>query len=189
MVENLSGVIITGIIASAMFEIIKFSIIFVKDKIYEKGLPFTISGYWCTYHEKGSYYAFEFVKIKHRGDKLKFRLYQKTNDGRFHFYKGNGYIRANKISFAYQEVNKNRSNHVGTLNLRIYNISEHCIGLVGSYSEFSKDEKECSHLPYELREFTESKWDKIFILLFRRNYIKRLMDREEFKNACRMCMF
>ena len=185
MLEDLSDIIITGVISGAAFEFLKKVFIDLRDWLSEKSLPFTIGGDWGAYHERNPYSALEFLVIRHRGNKIQFKLYQKTNDGRFHFYIGTGYIRGSKVSLAYQEANKNRSNLTGTFNLKTHNVSEHCLGLVGEYTEFSKDEKECSSYPYELKEFNASFLETVLITVLRKNYIKYLMGQEKFKNVCK----
>lgn len=184
MLENLTDIIFTGIISATAFEIFKAIFIIIKNKISEKSLPFTVSGYWCTYHEKAMHGAYELVYLKHQGNKLKLKLYQKTNDKRFHFYKGNGYIRGDKISIAYQEANKSRSNHTGTFNLKIHNISEHSVCLYGNYTEFSKNNKESNSIRYELKECNLSSFNRLCIKFLGKFFIKNLMVREVFINEC-----
>lgn len=184
LLEDLPDIIITGIISCTVFEILKSIFISFKNQMSEKSLPFAIGGYWGAYHERGSYAAFEFIILKHQGDKLKFKLYQKTNDDRFHFYQGIGYIRGSKVSLAYQEANRNRSNLTGTFNLMVHNTSEHCLGLVGIYTEFSKDETKCTSYSYELKELSTSMGEAILITILRKIYIKHFMDKEKYKNVC-----
>ena len=185
MLENFSVTILSGITVSLIFEILKGIFISIHNRICEKSLPFTVSGYWGTYHSSNDYSAFEFVVIKHQGVGLRVRLYQKTNDGRFHFYRGAGYIRGNKISLAYQEADKSKSNFTGTFNLLVSNASEHSLKLNGSYTEFSKNEEESTSHPYCLRELSLSLKEIILITAFRKHYIKKLMDGERFQDVCR----
>lgn len=184
MLENLSSIIVTGLISCSAFEIVKYLFICIKNRIEEHSLSFNISGYWAAFHERDDYSAYEFLIIKQFGDRVEFKLYQKTNDNRFHMYKGLGFIRESKVSLAYQEANDHRSNSTGTFNFKIYNISEHSLGLTGRYTEFSENESECSSYPYKLAGFSMSPLEIFCISILRKNYIKRLMNTEEFKNVC-----
>ena len=77
MLENFSVTLLSGITVSLIFEILKGIFISIHNRICEKSLPFTVSGYWGTYHSSNDYSAFEFVVIKHQGVGLRVRLYQK----------------------------------------------------------------------------------------------------------------
>ena len=184
MVRTLLNIVLTGIIPCVAYEILKIFFVAIMNRISAKSLPFTINGYWVAFHERDGYSAYEFLILKNQGVKLKFRLYQLTNDNRFHFYKGLGFIRGSKISLAYQEANKNRSNLTGTFNLKVFNKSEHHLALIGKYTEFSKDEDECFSCAYELREMDLSQFEKFLISVLQANYIKFLMGTKEFRNAC-----
>ena len=185
MLENLSFTLLTGVTVSLIFEILKGIFFNIYNRICEKSLPFTVGGYWGTYHSLNDYSAFEFVVVKHQGVSLRVRLYQKTSDGRFHFYRGTGYIRGNKVSLAYQEADKNRSNLTGTFNLLVSNASEHSLKLNGSYTEFSKNEEKSTSHPYSLRELSLSLKEIILITILRKHYIKKLMNVENFQDVCR----
>lgn len=86
---------------------------------------------------------------------------------------------------AYQEASIGRSNLTGTFNLRVYNVSEHHLGLIGKYMEFSKDDKECSSYFYRLSEINLSMWEKVLLTIFRQYYVKHFLDKDSFKNACK----
>lgn len=96
MLEDLPHIVITGVISCIVFEFLKYIFITIKNFINEKSLPFTVAGYWGAYHERDSYSAYEFIALKQQGTGLKFKLYQKTSDDRFHFYRGRGYIRGKR---------------------------------------------------------------------------------------------
>lgn len=178
-------VIVSGIAASASFEIIKTIFLRIKNKFEERSLPFNITGYWCNYQEQKSrdgfvYTAHELIVMKHRGEKLHFKLYQLTNDNRRHLYKGIGFIRGNKISLAYEEVKKARSNHTGTFNLRVQNIREHSVQLAGQYAEFLQEGIKCECYNYVLEECNITIWDKFLVWLLKSRYTTKLMSKESF---------
>ncbi len=181
--DNLLDAIISGIIVSALFEIIKYGSINIYNRISEKSLPFAVGGHWGAHHSQGRFSAFEFMILKQQGVRLKFRLYQKTNDNRFHFYRGVGYIRGNKISLAYHEAKNSRSSSTGTYNLLICNVSEHQIELVGVYTEYSGSEEKAFSHPYCLRPLIFPLYECILISLFRSLYIKKLMSDKGFENV------
>lgn len=90
--NNIIKTIITGIIATAIYEIAKYIIIFIIDRVKEKSKEFSISGIWCTYHESRSsidnqlFSAYELIKLKYNHGKIIMNLYQLTNDGRKYHY-------------------------------------------------------------------------------------------------------
>lgn len=186
LLDNLLAAIISGIIVSTIFEVLKCGFVIALNRVSEKSLPFTVDGYWGTYHSLGEFNAFEFIILKQQGVNLKFSLYQQTNDGRFHFYRGVGYIRGSKISLAYHEANKNRSNSTGTFNLLVHNASEHSIELIGNYTEYSSiDGNSLSH-PYSLIEFSNYSFlTKIKLVVCRKCCIKKILNDTEFQDACK----
>lgn len=176
-------IIFTGIVSCVLFEILKGLFIYAKSKSSEASLPFSVSGRWGTFHKQGEYSAYELLNLKVQGEIIKLKIYQLTEDQRFHIYKGCGFIRGDRISLAYREANSSKSNMTGTMNLKIQNLSEHHLMLSGKYTEFSKDEKESVSYAYELREVRPSLFESMCIKLSLKTQIKRMMVSEEFKNA------
>lgn len=186
LLDNWSVTVISGIIVSTIFEILRYGFVSVLNRISEKSLPFTVDGYWGTHHSLGEFSAFEFIILKQQGVSLKFSLYQQTNDGRFHFYRGVGYIRGSKISLAYHEANKNSSNSTGTFNLLVHNASEHSIKLVGNYTEYSGIAGNVLSRPYSLIELSNySLLMKIKLVVFRKYCIKKILNDAGFQDACK----
>lgn len=184
-VDPILEIVFTGVISCVLFEILKSLFIYAKNKCSEASLPFSVSGYWGTFHKQGGYSAYELLNLKVQGDVIKLKIYQLTEDQRFHIYKGCGFIRGDKISLVYREASSSRSNMTGTMNLKIQNLSEHDLMLSGKYTEFSKNEKECVSYAYELKAVKPSPFESMCIQLSLKKRIKRMMISEEFKDASR----
>lgn len=186
--NNIIKTIITGIIATAIYEIAKYIIIFITDRVKEKSKEFSISGIWCTYHESRSsidnqlFSAYELIKLKYNHGKIIMNLYQLTNDGRKYHYKGYGCLRGNKLTIAYEEASNKVSNHTGVIILKLQNIVEHSIFLQGNYAEFRGNNEESTLYPYFLKPHKISLKNKIKIFLFKTQYIYKYMSKEDFKN-------
>ncbi len=183
--------IFMSVVAATLFEVIKFITNFIISRRYTLSIPFSIKGYWCSYHEqmdtesKILYKAYELIKMNVYKDKLIFHLYQYTEDGRFHSYNGCGYCRYNKISLSYEEIGDEISNQTGTFNLFIENSANHTVILTGFYSEFPKNNKKLHKYPYSLHSYKMNKKDIFCSLIFRESYIKKIMLGKEFQNECK----
>lgn len=184
--DNILKTIITGIIATTIYEIAKYIIMFIIDRTEEKSKEFTISGAWSTYHESRSnidnqlYSAVELVKLKYVRGKVIMNLYQITNDNRKYHYKGYGCLRGNKLTIAYEEANNKFSNHTGVIILKFQNIVEHSILLKGNYAEFRGNNEESTLYSYFLKPHKISAKNRIKIFLFKNKYIYKYMLKEEF---------
>ena len=192
--ESLLYVIITGAISTIIFEIGKFLFLFIVDKIKEKSVSFSISGYWCSYNSEYSfsenkiYSAYELVKINYSKEKIVMHLYQLTNDNRRHQYKGYGFLRGNKLVISYEEANCSTSNHIGAFILKMQNKNEHSILFAGNYYEYRGEADTCEDFKYILKPCTLSLSNRLLIFIFRNKYIYKLISKEEFKNECQKDM-
>lgn len=176
--------ILTCLIAPAVFEILKIFTIWIINRIKESSIPYSMSGYWCTYHEatvdKKNYSCYELLKIKQQGSRLSLQIYQLTKDNRFYVYKGTGYIRGVKVSFVYEEANSGISSSTGSMNLLRKDILQHTPRYEGIYSEFIGENQNCMSNPYILCFYDVGWIDKILILVFKSKYVKKYMKKERF---------
>lgn len=177
-------VILTWLIAPTVFELLKIFVIWIINKIEERSLPYSMSGYWCTYHEmivnNQTYSCYELLKIKQQGSKLVLCIYQLTNDNRFYLYKGKGYIRGAKVSFSYEEVNSKFSSSTGNVSLLRKDILQHTPRYEGVFSEFIRENENCTCSPYILCFLDLGWFDKMMITIFKSRYIKNYMEKERF---------
>ena len=183
--NELKNIIITCFVAPAIYETLKFVLLFIKNKFQEGDCSYTISGYLCAKHfcteDNGNMFsACELVKIKQNNSRLFATLYQQTNDMRFYTYNCIGYIKGRKISLSYAEVNNKHSNDTGTFNLLRIENNQHKPCFKGVYSEFIKNEDCCSSKEYILIPVTLKWYDKVLIILFRGKYAKKIMKKEQF---------
>ena len=181
--------IITAIIATTLFELGKYIVIKLLDKIAEKSLPFAISGFWYAYHEcqdantKEDREAYELILLKYNRGQVKMMLYQLTGDGRKYQYSGAGFFRGDKMTIAYEENRQYRSNKVGAFVLRLCNEREHSVVLKGQYHEIVGDVFVCRNNEYTLQECRLAELHKKRILSSK--YVFKLMEKQYFKDACK----
>lgn len=190
--DTLKDIILTSIISPAIFEVLKFIIVTIKNKIKETSFPHTMNGFWCTFHESNvedhSYSAYELLEIKQQDSKLYVRLYQLTDDERFYTYRGFGYIRGNKASISYEEIKSEISSSTGTITLIRKDATQHVPVYEGVYSEFLKEEKECVFKKYSLTHIDIEKKNIFLLILLKTIYAKKYMNKDSFKNVCKNSM-
>ena len=180
---NVRNIIITCFLAPAIYEILKHIVFSICDKIRENGMPYVITGYWVAYHSSkfgdgSEYAAFELIKIKQKNDKLFAKLFQLTDDERFYTYNCKGYIKGNKVVLSYCEANSSLSNAVGTFNLLRKEQLQHLPCFYGVYSEFIKDNRECSSSAYKLFPYKVPVFNRVLIYLLKSKYVRRYMRKE-----------
>lgn len=186
--NNIQYTVITGIIATAIYEIAKSIVILIIDRVKENNKEFSISGTWCAYHERKSgfdnklYSAYELVKLKYIRGKVNMSLFQCTTDGRKYHYKGCGCLRGNKLTLAYEEVGNPHSNHTGVIILKFQNIMEHSIVLMGNYVEFNGNDERSSIYSYSLKPHKISTLNRIKIFVLKSPSVYEYMLKEKFVN-------
>lgn len=186
---NFAYTIITAIIATTLFELDKYIVSKLLDKVAEKRLPFAISGFWYAYHEckdahtKENREAYELIHLKYNRGQVKMKLYQLTGDGRKYQYSGTGFFRGDKMTIAYEENQQCRSNKVGSFVLRLCNEREHSVVLKGQYHEIVGDVLVCRNNEYILNECRIEELNKKWRLSSK--YVFTLMKKQDFKDACR----
>lgn len=189
--ESFIYTIVTGILATISYEILKEIWIYIKVKREERTSTYNINGYWTSLHKNidsfdgKEYTSFELIQLKNRKGIIYIRIYQIISDGRKYVYRGNGLMRFDKLVVSYEEVTKNKSNFLGSIMVRFTNEVEHRVVLQGRYHEFRKDSPNSKSYPYTLREYKVSGKEKIKIFFKKEKYIFRILEKEEFKNECR----
>lgn len=190
MYNSFIETIIIGIVATAIYEMSKKCVLIIYDIVSVKNVQFSVSGFWCSYHQSMSrnsleeYTAYELMELKYKNGYIRVRLYQLTSDGRKHYYNGNGFLRGDKLAFSYEEVSQESSTQVGTIILRYSNLCEHQVFLVGNYHEFKKNEHSSTNIPYMVKKYHVDRVDKIKYRVLGRRYIFSYMQKENFKNVC-----
>lgn len=182
--DNWKNIIISAIVSPTIFEVLKYLIVFIINKIKEKSLPHTMDGYWYSSVKESEYIGYELIKIKQQSSKLYFHIYQLTKDNRFYVYKGCGYIRGSKVSLSYEEVKENKSSVTGNITLLKRDITQHTPKFEGIYSYFSKEETMCTTNPYNLFSLKINKMDRLLLLIFKSKYAKSYMKKERFISGC-----
>lgn len=183
--------IIIGIIATFIYELGKYLLFYIIDNIKVRNLPFTLSGYWCSYvnyipkNSTDKFEAYELIKLKYKKETVYIKMYQLTNDNRKNYYEGRGFLRGNKLAFAYKEIHRTTSNQVGTIILRYRNLKEHEVFLVGNYHEFRHDNYRSSSNPYMIKKYNMKFIDRFKSMIFHRKNIFSIMQSEGFKNECK----
>lgn len=186
--DQIAFAILTGVLATVLFETLKFFFSRARDVIARKSLPFSLEGYWRTYHEEFDpqketlFSACELVHFTLRNDAVHMKLYQTTNDGRCHFYQGIGYVRGHKLVLSYYEADNDKSNFTGVFLLRESNANEHMISLVGSYGEFRRDDPQAKFFPYSLHPCQLPRKEQLRIALRGKKYAYSLMRGEGFRH-------
>lgn len=189
--SSVLNTIIIGIIATFIYEIGKNLLFYIIDNIKVRNLPFSLSGYWCSYvkyspkNSTDEYEAYELTKINYRKETVYIKMYQLTKDNRKNYYEGRGFLRGDKLVFVYKEIHRAASNHVGTIILRYRNITEHEVYLVGNYHEFRHDNYRSSSSPYMIKRYNMSFIDMFKIKLLGRRNVFSIMQGEKFKNECK----
>ncbi len=180
------NILITSLISPAVFEILKLFCSWLYNKLKNRSLPYTISGYWLACHntevvvENIAYTACEIIKIKQNGTNLSFVLYQLTNDKRFYIYRGVGYIRGSKVSLSYEETHSEISSNTGSFTLLKRDTLQHTSCFTGIYSEFVKEEKHCTSMPYSMHLLKLTYFERIMFTLFKSKYAKQYMKKRNF---------
>lgn len=188
--KNFLDTLILSIVATITYELLKKIIFTLSDIIKLRSLPFSISGYWCSYvvykvkNEK-KYSAYELIKITYKKEIAYLKMYQITEDGRTSCYKGYGFLRGDKLAFAYSEAKKSTSNKVGTIILRYRNIIEHQVFLFGNYHEFRYNNFHSNSYPYRLKQYEINFFKSILCVILGEKYIFSLMKKERFKSECK----
>lgn len=189
--ESFIYTIVTGILATISYEILKEIWICIKVKREERTSTYNVNGYWTSLHKNidsfdgKEYTSFELIKLRNRKGIVYIRIYQIISDGRKYVYRGNGLMRFDKLVVSYEEVTKNKSNFLGSIMVRFTNEIEHRVVLQGRYHEFRKDSPNSKSYPYTLREYKISGKEKIKIFFKKEKYIFQILEKEEFKNECR----
>ena len=189
--DNIYNIIVTCFVAPAIYELLKHLLLLVKNKLQESNVEYTISGYWGAIHSDKDkngkeHTAYELLKISQEGNKLFSKLYQLTNDERFYTYNCVGYIKGQKVSLAYSELNNQFSNDTGTINLLRYEKFQHTPNFMGVYSEFSKSDTVCTSKEYNLIPVKLNLKERILLILLKSRYAKIYLKKESFKNALYM---
>ncbi len=183
--------IVTGVLATILYEMLKEIFIIIKAKCDERTSTFNINGYWTSLHKSvdsldgKEYTSFELVKLKNKKGIVFIKIYQIISDDRRYVYRGNGLIRFDKLVFSYEEITKNKSNFLGSIMLRFSNEIEHQVVLQGRYYEFRKNSPNSRSYPYILREYKLSNREKINFFLKGEKYIFKILEKDEFKDECR----
>lgn len=191
MIEKYAPTIFVGIITTFIFEIMKYSFLLCKSKVTEKNLPFSLNGYWISYHESMDkkdgelLSAFELASFVFDNGVVHMRLYQLTSYGGFYCYKGIGYVRGDKVSVSYCESDSPQSNHIGNFLLKASNKIEHEVAFVGNYLEFRGNGTKGRTFAYSMCPYKMSTIDRMGIYFLRKKYATKLMKREEFQDECR----
>lgn len=186
--------ILTGIISTVLFELIKAGVLFLKVRKEEKNSTFDINGYWYAQHghvdkfDNINYEAFELVRLKYRKGTITLKIYQLINDGRHYVFRGNGLIKFDKIVASYGEISGGKSDFLGTMMLRFSNVVEHSVVLEGTYQEFRRNNMKSTSYNYMLREYPIKRIQKLAILFRGEKYIfnnllKSERDNKDCKNA------
>lgn len=181
--QEIASALIVGIIGTILFEVLKYLFIFSLNRIQEKKVPFSISGYWHLYIEESSenngnkYYAHELIKFKYYRGNIHMRLYQMTNEKNY-IYQGTGCMRINKLSIAYEQSNDSNSNHIGAFILKASNIEEHSVTLVGNYCEFRQEENHCSIFDVQLHPMRIKLINRLLLFLLKSKYAFGFMEKE-----------
>ena len=183
--NNFIEVIVTCLLAPLLFELLKIIVTGLYFKCLEKGHQFTISGFWwasVTEVDKNNNLCLgnELLRIKQKGCKVYFTLYQTAEEDRFHVYEGTGYIRGNKLVLAYQEIKKDSSNHIGTFSLRLNNEEEHSPSFVGVYVEARNESFQT--FPYTLKQYKMTLKNRILFLIQSK---EKFMRSVKFANGCK----
>lgn len=95
-------IVYSVLLIPAVYDISKATFLFVKDKLINKSIPTSISGYWYSIVESKrnpNNKTVEFINIKQKGEFVSFNLYQHTYKQEF-FYA--------PISSALSPININR---------------------------------------------------------------------------------
>lgn len=191
MMDKIAFTISAGIATTILFELLKYIFLLCKSKVTEKGLPFSLNGYWISQHESRSgknselISAFELAFFSFENGIVRMRLYQLTSFGGFYYYKGIGYIRGDKVSVSYCESDNPQSNHLGNFLLKASNKIEHEVSLEGNYFEFRGNGKKGYAFAYSMCPYKMSTVDRIGICFQRKRYAEKLMKRGDFQNECR----
>lgn len=179
--------IITGIIATLIFEIVKYIIFKLIDLSQKRRIPFSITGIWVTYHESvhpdtnEKHTAYELLILKIKKGNILTQIYQYTSDERKHRYKGCGYVRGPKLSIAYEEFNNQNSDLTGVYLLKNSKKTEHNTYLKGTYLEFQGKNDEAKVHEYCLFPYSPSFFNKICLKYLGQQYIFYHMKKERFK--------
>ena len=180
--------IIIGVIATLVFELLKYSVIRVLDLTKKMHLTFSLPKYWISHTIQASpdsqktFSAYEFVKLKIVKGRISMQIFQYATDGRLHKYKGCGYIRGSKLSISYEEFANRYSEMTGSLNLKVSKKSEHSIYLKGTYTELQGKKDEVFSYDYCLYPYFPCMFDKLGLNLLGSRYIFNHMKKESFKN-------
>lgn len=193
--ENHMGTVIEiifmGIVPAFIYEMLKYIVVEIKDKIKMKSIPFSLEGYWCSCYDwthpisGTTYSAFELIKMNYHKDRIEFLIYQITTDSRHYIYKGSGYIRGNRISLTYQDASNEKSNKVGAFLLKSVNVFEHSICLIGSYMEFYKESNRGLDQDYMLIPCSIDNKNKLKFKFVGKKSIFSFMKGKDFQNECR----
>lgn len=173
------NIIITCFVCPAVYEILKTSIKHIYGWLQNGSQPYTMTGFWWAYHQAKDenvgkvFSAYEILDIRQQNSHLIITLYHHTNDGRFYTYKGKGYIRGNKVAISYEELGKSNSDNTGNITLRRDNTYQHRPRYTGIYSEFKRDNKNCTSREYTIEGCEISIWNKMLLKVFKSCYAKK----------------
>lgn len=185
--ELLSQIII-GCIATLFVEICFVVIKWMFTHIKVKSQPFSLQGYWlgvsCEIgNDNKCYKGYEINKISYITlDKIRIKIYQIINDGRYYKYIGCGYIRGDKIVLAYEEQDSPESRMIGAYEFRFGNKKEHSTNLKGHYIEQRESETEVVANPYIANRIELSLIEQCYLFLFnnsrfaRKKLLNRMME-------------
>lgn len=175
--------LLDSFIIAMLLEIIKWLILYIRNKNKMKKALFNIYGYWIAIHEDkiGNilYKTKELVYITSERQGISIKIYQEVNDGRKYVYEGAGIAKFNKIVCFYEDVTNHKTNCVGGFMLKLKNNKEHSIMLAGEYFEFKKDGYHLVKRPYELEEYKMKFVDRLHMIFQTEKYAFKLLEEGE----------
>lgn len=185
--ENVISTIITGIIATIIFEVLKLFVLKLIDLTKKARIPFSLTGFWVSYNQSEHpethqiYSAYELIKLSIKRGRINVKIFQLTNDSRKHKYKGCGYIRGSKLSISYEEYAKQKSELTGCYILKVSKKNEHNIFLNGSYTEFQGSMDKIFSHDYCMFPYNTNRINRIGLNLCGGKYIFKHMQKDSFK--------
>ena len=186
---NVIQTIIVGSVATAIFESSKFILIRFFDYLANARLPFSLTGYWISFHQSAHsdtqevFSAYEIVRIRIKTGKVVASIYQYTNDNRTHIYKGCGFVRGSKLSVSYEDAYNSNSELIGNYLLRVKKESEHNVYLNGTYSEHQGKRDIIVSNSYSLFSYCPSLLIRLGFVFGGKKYIFNHMKKDRFINC------
>lgn len=171
-------IVYSVLLIPAVYDISKATFLFVKDKLINKSIPTSISGYWYSIVESKrnpNNKTVEFINIKQKGEFVSFNLYQHTYKQEFFYYKGAGMMKGVKLVawFSNQEA---RSDHIGAFILAIEHDRQHTFYLKGYYEELNSEHDLIGDI-YSTYPISLDLFEKLEFTFSKRKFMEKMYDR------------